>query len=74
MYGERIQPADLIYYRSTYDYRVPCCLCAIDGSDDENYTETNVFIQANGTYSGEYVAACALNRCGYLGMSQHLRK
>jgi hypothetical protein len=32
-----------------------------------SYTESAVYIAVTGPYFGEYVASCALNRCGYSG-------
>jgi hypothetical protein len=46
----------------------------MDDSTDGKYMETAVFMKVDGIYCGEYVAACTLNRCGYLGMKLGLRK
>jgi hypothetical protein len=36
-------------------------------SSDGGYTESAIFRSANGEFIGEYVAACAADRCGYFG-------
>jgi len=37
------------------------------GVGDATYTEAAIFRAINGEFTGEYVAACAQNTCGYLG-------
>lgn len=67
--GGRLTPDQLLAYRQTHAFQAPCCLCA---SLDPNhrYTETTIVVKKNGEFVGEYVAECALNACGYLGMSE----
>ena len=54
-------------YRGLYDFRLPSCLCAIEFVASAQYTECAVYLPPNGEYTGEYVAGCAFDRCGYLG-------
>ncbi|KAH6872106.1 hypothetical protein BKA70DRAFT_1449073 [Coprinopsis sp. MPI-PUGE-AT-0042] len=67
--GERIAPSELEDHRRTHHFMAPCCLCAI--STDEGYVESKIglVLVAPGAnkpeVNGEYVAQCALNRCGY---------
>ncbi|KAH6891577.1 hypothetical protein BKA70DRAFT_1234167 [Coprinopsis sp. MPI-PUGE-AT-0042] len=69
--GERITPSDLEGHRRTHYFMAPCCLCAI--SREEAYVEAKIGLVvvpvASGSarleVNGEYVAQCALNRCGY---------
>ena len=59
-------PSDLESHRQSHHIRAPCCLCAFEDSGS-SYTETTVMVATCGRLSGEYVAACAKDRCGYLG-------
>ncbi|KAH6907333.1 hypothetical protein BKA70DRAFT_1428306 [Coprinopsis sp. MPI-PUGE-AT-0042] len=67
--GERITPSDLEDHRRTHHFTAPSCLCAI--SLDEAYVEARIglaMVSPGGRgfeLFGEYVAQCALNRCGY---------
>ncbi|KAJ3505843.1 hypothetical protein NMY22_g17436 [Coprinellus aureogranulatus] len=73
----RIPPSELEAFRRTHMFVGPCCLCSyLDGGQ---YTEARIGIvsAANaaagggsplvgpGAASGEYVATCARQRCGY---------
>lgn len=64
--GVRVPPTDLFDYRSTHDFKTPCCLCACKAYG--SYTETAIFRALDGPYAGEYVASCASGSCGYMGM------
>jgi hypothetical protein len=61
---ERVTPADLGDYRKSHKFRAPSCLCASDGIDAV-YTESAIFMAVGGEHSGEYLAVCAMGRCGY---------
>ncbi|KIM73385.1 hypothetical protein PILCRDRAFT_15292 [Piloderma croceum F 1598] len=61
--GRRVFPSNLLDYRNFYDFRTPCCLCAINGV---SFTESAIYVAVRGPYSGEYVAGCASGVCGYL--------
>lgn len=61
----RVVPEDWYHFRATHDFRFPCCLC-VRGSPMESYTETEVCVETTGNYVGQYVAACAENKCGYI--------
>ncbi|KAH6899087.1 hypothetical protein BKA70DRAFT_1437579 [Coprinopsis sp. MPI-PUGE-AT-0042] len=67
--GERIPPSELEDHRRTHHFTAPCCLCAI--SLDEAHVEARIglAVVAPGNRGAdlcrEYVAQCALNRCGY---------
>ncbi|KAH6897575.1 hypothetical protein BKA70DRAFT_1438178 [Coprinopsis sp. MPI-PUGE-AT-0042] len=67
--GERIPPSELESHRRTHYFYAPCCLCALDW--DEFYVESRIGIVqvpsgSHGSFmNGEYVAECALRRCGY---------
>lgn len=61
-------------FRRTHDFRAPSCLCAF--LDEKEYTEsligmaagasgTSNGLAADTSLSGEYVAVCARQRCGY---------
>jgi hypothetical protein len=71
--GARVTPSDFLSYRAVHDFKAPCCLCAIARGD---YTESAVYLAPQGPYVGEYVAGCALERCGYIGKFNfsHLKK
>ncbi|KAH6885584.1 hypothetical protein BKA70DRAFT_1444977 [Coprinopsis sp. MPI-PUGE-AT-0042] len=67
--GERIAPSDLEAHRRTHHFKAPCCLCAI--RLEEAYVEAKIGLVAVASdapkpeVNGEYVAQCALDRCGY---------
>ncbi|KAH6905105.1 hypothetical protein BKA70DRAFT_1431191 [Coprinopsis sp. MPI-PUGE-AT-0042] len=67
--GTRIPPSELESYRRTHHFLSPCCLCAAEL--DEDYIEARIGLvhvpsAAHGSFmNGEYVAECALRRCGY---------
>ncbi|KAH6869708.1 hypothetical protein BKA70DRAFT_1451785 [Coprinopsis sp. MPI-PUGE-AT-0042] len=69
--GERVTPSDLEGHRRTHHFMAPCCLCVI--TLEELYVEAKIGLvavaMASGSprieVNGEYVAQCALNRCGY---------
>lgn len=68
--GERrIHPADLRDYRREHQFLGPGCLCPLlqNLSEEPDFTEAAIYIPVFGRYGGEYVAACANNRCGYVG-------
>jgi hypothetical protein len=64
--GRRVTPSSLSDHRITYEFRAPCCLCAVNDSATADYVETTILVATFGPYFGEYVARCALNKCGYL--------
>jgi hypothetical protein len=63
--GARVTPSDLAEYREAHSFRAPCCLCACSNPGNV-YTETAIYISTDGPYSGEFVAGCASDSCGYL--------
>jgi len=63
--GSRITPTDLLGHRVTHEFRAPCCLCASNTATGIGYTESAIYRPTQGPHFGEYVAACALGRCGY---------
>jgi hypothetical protein len=65
-FGQRVEPADLFPYRLIHKFRGPSCLCAMDGYGPRAYTEAAIFVATMGQFVGEYIAACARDRCGYL--------
>jgi hypothetical protein len=64
--GARVTPTDLVEHRRAHDFKAPCCLCACSSIV---YTESAIYIAVKGQYSGEYVAGCASDSCGYLSES-----
>jgi hypothetical protein len=67
--GARVPPPDLLNHRTNHDFRLPGCLCASNGNGF-GFTESALYLAKVGKpYAGEYVAGCALDRCGYLGAS-----
>lgn len=64
--GQRVLPCSLSDHRQTHDFKGTGCLCALDRQGI--FTESAIYQAAQGhIYSGEYVAGCASNWCGYLG-------
>ena len=69
-HGERVTPSDFEAYRLSHKVLGPCCLCPFQDRDVRNYKESPIFMVGLGRYAGEYVAACADNRCSYFGRSR----
>ena len=66
--GTRVVPSNLLHYRINHEFQTPCCLCACNANGAvPTFTESAIYVAIDGAYSGEYVAGCALNSCGYLG-------
>ena len=64
--GERVAPSDLEQHWISHRFRGPCCLCPmVHGEDD--ITEAALVLVTHGRLSGEYIAKCARNLCGYFG-------
>ncbi|KAF6751821.1 hypothetical protein DFP72DRAFT_1070857 [Ephemerocybe angulata] len=73
--GRHLPPDELQDHRRTHKFRAPCCLCSL--LDDVPYVEAEIAVveslplphadreQNRTVMHGEYVAACATNRCGY---------
>jgi hypothetical protein len=64
--GERVTPSDLEGHRVSHRFRGPCCLCPMLRGDDD-FTEAALVLVTRGRLSGEYIAKCARNICGYFG-------
>lgn len=66
--GRRVAPSALLDYRCTHKFLGPVCLCALfPRSGYTTGTEAAMFFETTGPYSGEFVAKCAKNSCGFLG-------
>jgi hypothetical protein len=66
----RVPPSDLLDYRNSHELDNPYCLCLLfvtSGGATPN--EVAILIETAGAYSGEYVAKCARNECGYFSES-----
>ncbi|KAG2055806.1 hypothetical protein BDR06DRAFT_1006645 [Suillus hirtellus] len=65
--GEHIIPSDLVAYRNSHQFRAPHCLCAfMDNHDPVNHCEAAIVISMWGPNAGQYLACCALSKCGYV--------
>lgn len=69
--GVRVTPEELRQYRDTHQYLGPGCLCPLlePISEERVFREAAIYLSALGRYKGEWVAECAMSRCGYLGSS-----
>jgi hypothetical protein len=45
----------------------PCCLCPLAYGQEPDFVEAAIYMVPAGPLSGEYVAGCARDRCGYFG-------
>jgi len=63
-----VPPDELCLYRETHQYIGPGCLCLLL-EPLTAHKEAAIYLAVNGLYPGEYVAECADDRCGYLGLS-----
>jgi hypothetical protein len=50
----------------------PCCLCPLVDQNGPDFVEAAIYVVSTGALSGEYVASCALEKCGYFGRSFEL--
>lgn len=72
--GERVVPSDLVAHRNSHQFRGPYCLCGfIDDRDPPGHYEAAIVMLKRGPNVGEYVACCALSKCGYVGKSAQLQ-
>jgi hypothetical protein len=65
----RVHPSALCNYRASYEMLGPCCLCPMAEGNVQDYVEAAIYQATSGPFSGEYVASCARDRCGYFGGS-----
>lgn len=63
----RVKPSDLQDYRQSHRMLGPCCLCPMQDATQPDFVEAAMYMITVGLLSGEYVASCARNRCGYFG-------
>lgn len=66
---ERVRPSELQEHRMTHRVLGPCCLCPMHASQPD-FVEAAIYVLPVGPFSGQYVASCAQDRCGYFGESQ----
>lgn len=70
MDAERVVPSDLPLHRDSHRFLGPCCLCPLFIPNSQGlYVETSMAYETSGFYSGQFVAKCAQNECGYFGES-----
>jgi hypothetical protein len=73
-FGQRVTPSDFETYRLVHSILGPCCLCPFQYRGRVgNFKEAAVFMAVRGRHAGQYVAACADDRCGYFGDWINLR-
>ena len=63
----RIKPSDLREHRQTHCILAPCCLCPLLEAGLPNFVESVIYLPTSGPWAGLYVAACARERCAYIG-------
>jgi hypothetical protein len=66
----RVPPSDLRNYRLSHCMLGPCCLCPLADQNGPDFVEAAIY--PSGALSGEYVASCASEKCGYFGKSLEL--
>jgi hypothetical protein len=62
-----VSPSDFETYRLSHDIQGPSCLCPFEKKDMGDFVESAIYMVGHGRYTGEYVAACAEDHCGYFG-------
>jgi hypothetical protein len=66
--GKRVPPDELRNHRESHHFLGPCCLCPLlSPRDSVGFVEAAIYMPVFGRYGGEIIAACAKDRCGYLG-------
>ena len=65
----RIHPSALNDHRISHRMLGPCCLCPMLDASAPDFVEAVIDMDPSGKHAGQYVAACAKDRCGYLGKS-----
>ena len=63
---EWIRPEDLVAYWVSHQ---PCCLCPLVDPNAPDFMELAMYRVTDGKFLGQFVATCAHNRCGYIGVS-----
>lgn len=64
---ERIPPSELSSHRNSHRMLGPCCLCPMADQYAPDFVESAIYRKTDDPYSGEWVATCARNKCGYIG-------
>ena len=65
--GQCVTPSDLAAHRLSHQFLGPCCLCMLENYPHSTHKEAAMVLLTRGPYGGEYVACCAMQRCGYFG-------
>jgi hypothetical protein len=63
----RVRPSDLQDYRVSHRLLGPCCLCPMTDPNQPDFVEAAIYVVTAGPFSGQYVASCARDQCGYFG-------
>jgi hypothetical protein len=63
----RIHPTDFEEHRTSHQVVGPGCFCPKIDSNAPDFVESAMYIVDSGPFTGEYVAACAKDRCKYFG-------
>jgi hypothetical protein len=67
--GVRVEPKELRRHRNTHYMFGPNCLCPMMEIGMPDFVEAAIYSISKGPLAGQYVASCAQDNCGYLGMS-----
>jgi len=68
--GERIPPSELSDHRISHRFLGPCCICPVFMPVVQGrslFVEAAILMVPAGRLAGQYIAACAQDRCGYVG-------
>jgi hypothetical protein len=68
----RIQPSELRGHRQTHCVLGPGCLCPLLEASLPDFVESTIYMPTHGPWAGHYVAACARDRCAYIGKRELL--
>lgn len=65
--GARVIPRALLNHCQSNDLPKPYCLCPLKCPTTPAFVETTFLLMDGGVHSGEHVAKCANDICGYFG-------
>lgn len=66
--ASRVTPCNLPSHRATHRFVGPCCLCPLFLPNSGGlYIEASMSYETSGIWSGQFVAKCSRNECGYFG-------
>ena len=68
----RVTPSAMQDHRISHRMLGPCCLCPMMDPMTPDFVEAAIYMASDGDNTGQYVATCVKDECGYFGESVYL--